>query len=109
MVENSISGYEGFEDPENEYYDPSLALPIVFTHSYQVRQFGVGGAACKGPSPTVLRALANPPAPMVTAASKVLTTNIYTNNDLGRYFPSAEYIVQTSGSSSQSNPDGGTP
>ena len=95
MAQDTEVGYEGFEDPENLYYDPSLALPIVYTHAYQIRQVGVGGASGIGGAPNVLAALANPPANMVTAAEKVLTTNIYTNNDLGRYFPAAEYFAPT--------------
>jgi len=96
MAQNTEIGYEGFEDPENLYYDPSLSLPIIYTHAYQVRQVGVGGASCIGTPPTVLNALANPPAAMVTAANAVLTTNVFTNNDLSRYFPSQEYFAPTS-------------
>lgn len=95
MAQSTEVGYEGFEDPENLYYDPSLALPIVYTHAYQVRQVGAGGASCMGFPPNVLDALANPPANMVTAAEKVQTTNVYTENDLGRYFPSTDFMVHT--------------
>ncbi len=90
---NPVSGYEGFEDPDEYDYGPSV--PQNYPMGLQVRQFGVGGTSTSGVYPTVLSALANPPAKMVTAANKVLTTNLYTNNDLGRYFPAAEYFAPT--------------
>lgn len=88
-----MADYEAFEDIEEQYYGPSV--PSTIRMGYQVRQFGVGGSSTHGVSPTVLSALANPPATMVTAADKVLKTNIYTNNDLGRYFPAEEYFAPT--------------
>lgn len=64
------------------------AVPVGWLAAAQVRQFGVGGASTKATPPTVLTALANPPAAMATAAAKVLTKAAITTNDRGRYFSS---------------------
>lgn len=89
-----MADYEAFEDIEEQYYGPNV--PSTVKMAYQVRQVGVGGVSTHGVYPTVLSALANPPANMIAAAEKVLTTNIFTNNDLGRYFPAEEYFAPTS-------------
>jgi hypothetical protein len=85
--DNPVSGYEGFENPDEEYYGTSPSLPILFTGTYQVRQFGVGGAATTGASVNVLSALESPPAAMTTAASHALSGTVVTSNDINHYYP----------------------
>lgn len=85
--DNPASGYEGFENPDEEYYGTDPTLPIVLTGTYQVRQFGVGGAATTGAPVNILNALKSPPAAMVTAADAALNDTVYTQNDLYRFFP----------------------
>jgi len=92
-------------DPLNPEGSTTSAPPAYYAAGAQIRQFGVGGISTKGVAPNVLGGLANPPAAMVTAAAKVLTEPMYTENDLGRYFPSTEYLSDLGGSSV----DGGTP
>lgn len=83
-------------DPLNPEGDTTAAAPDYYTRGAQIRQFGVGGASTKGTAPNVLHGLANPPEAMVTAAAKALTEPAYTENDLGRYFPSATYVTDIS-------------
>lgn len=84
-------------DPLNPEGSTTAAPSSYYTRGTQVRQFGVGGASTKGKAPDVLGGLANPPAAMATAAAKVLTEPMYTENDLGRYFPSTEYLSDLNG------------
>lgn len=87
--DNPVSGYQGFENPEEQFYGTDPTLPVLFTGAYQVRQFGVGGATTQGAPITILSALANPPAAMVTAAEAAITDTVTTSNDLARYYPSS--------------------
>lgn len=93
MTTYPAGGFEGFEDPEDEYYGPTY--PAAFKLGYQGRQVGVGGSNTIGTPINILSALTAPPTTMANAAAAVLTENIYTNNDLGRYFPAAEYFAPT--------------
>lgn len=85
----SPMGYTGFEDPENLYYGTNPTLPVIYTGSYQVRQFGVGAASTLGQAPAIVSALASAPSAMVTAtaSSKTHARNLYvvTQNDLDYY------------------------
>jgi hypothetical protein len=85
--DNPVSGYEGFENPDSLYYGYSPSLPEVYTGSYQVRQFGVGGSNAIGVPINILQALASPPENMVTAADAVLVEEVVTQTDKDRYFP----------------------
>jgi hypothetical protein len=80
-------------DPLDPEGDLSLLRPAAWVAGSQIRQFGVGGASTTGQPPTVLAGLAAPPAAMVTAAAKELAVTCVTENDLGRYFPSATYLA----------------
>lgn len=74
-----------FVDPENpESQGPTV--PAMYTAACQVRQYGVGGASTQGAGPSVLGALKNPPAAMVTAASHAITAPVVTINDLEDYY-----------------------
>jgi hypothetical protein len=64
----SPMGYTGLEDPMDLYY-PTATLPVVYTGTYQIRQFGVGGARAFGAGVSILPALASPPANMTEAAT----------------------------------------
>lgn len=81
-------GYQGFEDPENLYPGATDNLPIVYTQSYQVRQFGVGQANTIGAPVTILGALKSPPAAMTTAAAAAINAPVVTANDIFDYAPS---------------------
>ena len=70
------------EDPESQ----GPTVPATYTAACQVRQYGAGGAKTTGVPRTVLNALANPPAAMVTAAGKVLTKPVVTPSDLNVYY-----------------------
>lgn len=91
---NSPIGYQGFEDPSHTYFGAGTTedVPTFYTGAYQVRQFGVGGVS--GLPVTVTSALANPPAAMVTAEGKALTTQCVTANDVVRYFPNTDPDLQ---------------
>jgi hypothetical protein len=78
-----------FVDPENpESQGPTV--PAIYTNACQVRQYGVGGASTHGAGPSVLPALKNPPAAMVTAAAHARTTSVVTLNDLVDYHSVAD-------------------
>jgi hypothetical protein len=83
-------GYEGFESPEDLYPGNTQDLPLIYTGTYQIRQFGVGGAKGTGRSPTITKALAAPPAHLTTAENDSIThaTALYvvTNNDQFNYW-----------------------
>lgn len=85
--DNPVSGYQGFEDPEEQYYGTDPTLPVTYTGAWQVRQFGVGGVSTFGTAPSVVDGLANPPTAMTTAADAVLTKQCVTQNDAYRYYP----------------------
>lgn len=85
--DNPDSGYEGFENPDEQYYGTGPTLPVLFTGSYQTRQFGVGGANTIGVPINIISALASPPSAMTTAADAVLTAPVVTANDVFNYHP----------------------
>jgi len=73
-LDNSVSGYQGFEDPMMQYYGSTADnIPTVYTKSYQTRQFGVGQANTIGRAPSVAAALDSPPTAMTTAETDSIT------------------------------------
>jgi len=73
-LDNSVSGYQGFEDPMMQYYGSTADnIPTVYIKSYQTRQFGVGQANTIGRAPSVAAALDSPPTAMTTAETDSIT------------------------------------
>lgn len=94
--------YTGYEDPE-QVYEVLADLPVLYTGAWQIRQFGAGDASTYGAGASILSALANPSANMVTAAENAESylggldgehgngetgyNYPVTANDKNRYFP----------------------
>jgi hypothetical protein len=104
-----VPGYEGFESPEDLYPGTGNLPPLIYSGAYQTRQFGVGDSNALHVGNSVLSALANPSANMVTAASLAQSyiggiTAQHLNNisgynypvtalDQNRYFPAANQTL----------------
>jgi hypothetical protein len=89
-MSNPVSGYEGFESPDEQYYGTNPTLPVLFTGTYQVRQFGAGGASTYGRPKSITSALANPTAHMTTAENDSIahatSQYVVTDNDKFNYW-----------------------
>jgi hypothetical protein len=92
-------------DPLDPEGDTTTAFPAYYAAGAQIRQFGVGAVSTIGAAPSVLPALANPPEAMTAAAALAINKTTVTEQDLGRYFPSATYVADVSSGGG----DGGTP
>ena len=77
MTTNQI-GYMGFESPMNQY-SPAATIPVLYTGSAQVRQFGagdcltIGSAAGVYPYANITSALYTVPADMAEGVSVSIT------------------------------------